>query len=103
MTTAAVASGTGGDRGGRLRPFDAYRIAQRLQADVLGVVCPERRCAAPAGALCSTGHRRGYHLGRFSEALKREFGDDLGGHADGVDDEPAGPRGRGRSKKRVAA
>lgn len=88
--------------GGRLRPSDPYRIAAQLQADVLGVVCPERRCAAPAGALCATGHRRGYHLGRFSDALKREFGD-LGGHADGQDDEPPAAGRRGRPKKRVAA
>lgn len=52
---------------------DPHRLAAQLQADVAAVACPGRNCGAPAGEPCRNPPRRGFHTGRFADAMKAEF------------------------------
>lgn len=80
--------------GGRLRPFDSYRIAAALQADVRAVSCPGRSCRAPAGEGCRGAGGVGFHTLRAAAAFKREFPAVRGPAYDGVDPAPLGRRPR---------
>jgi hypothetical protein len=90
--------------GGRPPVFgDRYRIAERLQRDILRVRCPGRNCQAPPGEGCRGAGGIGVHTLRVAAAFKAEFSA-VRGPAYGPGGEPAPPMpgGRGWRRKAVA-